>query len=328
MDVEEILNRHFDDPPAAALDELRQVVSELGLRLRELEEENRQLRKTQQTLEAYRDRYTDLYDFAPLGYVTLDEDSYIQEINLAGARLLNADRDALTGYPLLDYVAAGDRDAFLNHVRTCVREHVEVTCEIGLLGKGGQAIAAHFHSIPLDELKSGAGLVKTAITDISARKRAEEALQEDRNLLRTLIDHLPDAIYVKDLQHRFVAVNATVANLMGTIPDALLGKTDEDFYPQELAAEFHRDEERVFREGQPLLGKLEPHFDTRGNPRSVVTTKLPLRDGRGAVVGLVGISRDITCLGHEQAASTAPHTAGGGKFQITNPESQTNPKTQ
>jgi PAS domain-containing protein len=74
-----------------------------------------------------------LYDFAPLGYVTLDEDGYVQEINLAGARLLSADRDALTGYPLADYVAAEGQPALLEHVRQCVHEHREVTSVLTLL---------------------------------------------------------------------------------------------------------------------------------------------------------------------------------------------------
>ena len=110
----------------------------------------------------------------------------------------------------------------------------------------GQSTAVQFHTVPLDEPETGAVLGKTAMTDISERKRAEEALEKDRNLLRTLIDHLPDCIYVKDRQHRFVAANAAVAQLMGTVPEELLGKTDEAFYPPALAAEYRSDEERVF----------------------------------------------------------------------------------
>ena len=79
---------------------------------------NKELQETQRRLEAYRDRYIDLYDFAPLGYVTLDEDGYIQEINLAGAALLGRDRTELTGYPLSDYVSEQDKQLFLAHLPT------------------------------------------------------------------------------------------------------------------------------------------------------------------------------------------------------------------
>jgi len=284
----------MDDPRIASPAEMQDVVNDLALRLRELEKQNQELIKNQRHLEAFRDRYADLYDFAPLGYATLDEDGYIQEINLAGARLLNVNRDALTGYSLLDYVAGEDRDVFLNHVRKCVRGHCEVTSELRLVAKGGRSMDVQFHTIPLDEPGTGAVLGKTAITDISERKRMEGAIEKERNLLRTLIDHLPDGIYVKDLQHRFVAANEAVARLMGAVLDELVGKTDEAFYPPSQAAEYHRDEEQVLRAGQPLVDKLELHSDPGGLPRTVLTRKLPLRDGQGTVVGLVGISRDVT----------------------------------
>jgi signal transduction histidine kinase len=77
-------------------------------------------------------------------------------------------------------------------------------------------------------------------------------------------------------------------------PNELLGKNDYDFYPRELAAEYRADEERIMASGQALINKDEPHLDREGNPRTVMTTKVPLKDKRGKVVGLVGISRDIT----------------------------------
>ena len=73
-----------------------------------------------------------------------------------------------------------------------------------------------------------------------------------------------------------------------------MGKTDAEFYPPELAAEYRADEEKLLRLGQPLISKDEPHLDPAGNRRTILTTKLPLKDGQGRVYGLVGISRDIT----------------------------------
>jgi PAS domain S-box-containing protein len=131
--------------------------------------------------------------------------------------------------------------------------------------------------------------------DVSDRKRAEESLAQEHNLLRTLIDNLPDLIYVKDATGRFVAANLATALSMGaTSPSDLLGKTDRDFYPAKLAAEYRADEEKLLRSGEPLLNKDEPHVDPTGNPRTISTSKVPLRDGQGNVTGLVGISRDVT----------------------------------
>ena len=86
-----------------------------------------------------------------------------------------------------------------------------------------------------------------------------------------------------------------------TVSD-LIGKTDGDFYPPELAAEYRADEEELLRSGQPLVNKYEPRRDPTGNPRTVLTTKIPLKDSRGQVFGLVGISRDITEHKHAEEA--------------------------
>jgi two-component system cell cycle sensor histidine kinase/response regulator CckA len=128
------------------------------------------------------------------------------------------------------------------------------------------------------------------------RKRAEEALAEERNLLRTVIDNLPDLIYAKDTESRLVIGNIAVARLMGaTTPDEVLGKTDFDFYPQELAAQYYADEQRIIRSGQPLVSGEEPRIDqVTGKKGWLSTTKVPLRDSLGKIVGLVGIGRDIT----------------------------------
>jgi PAS domain S-box-containing protein len=153
------------------------------------------------------------------------------------------------------------------------------------------------------------------------RKWAEEALAQDRNLLRTLIDSLPDCVYVKDTQSRFLAANLAVARLMGaaTVND-ILGKSDADFYPPEIAAEYRADEEELLRSGQPLVNKNEPHRDANGDLKAILTTKVPITDGQGKIVGLVGISHDITerMLAEEAmvAAKSAAEAANQAKSQF------------
>jgi PAS domain S-box-containing protein len=276
------------------MEEVQRLLHEIELRQSELEQQNEELRKTKQRLEAYKDRYVDLYDFAPLGYVTLDKDGYVQEINLAGAKMLDVERDAVTGYEFSEYVAEESRNAFLDHLEKCVGERREVTSELRLVSKSGQSLTSQFRSIPI-EGPTEETLCKTAITDITERTVAEEALEQERNLLRTLIDNLPDYISVKDVGSRFLAANLATARIMGvTAPDDLLGKTDADFCPSELAAEYRADEQELMRSGQPLVNKEEHRPDAAGRLRIVLTTKIPLKDHRGRVFGLVAISRDIT----------------------------------
>jgi two-component system cell cycle sensor histidine kinase/response regulator CckA len=128
------------------------------------------------------------------------------------------------------------------------------------------------------------------------RERAEAALAAERNLLRTLIDNLPDYIYVKDIAGRFLIANIAVAQLMGAAtPEALVGQSDFDFYPAELAEQFHADEQALIQSGQPLIDREEPVIDQiTGQKRWLSTTKVPLQGPQGQLVGLVGLGRDIS----------------------------------
>ena len=134
------------------------------------------------------------------------------------------------------------------------------------------------------------------------RVRAQEALSEERKVLRTLIDNVPDYMYVKDAECRFLVANLSVAQQMGAkTPEDLLGKTDFDFYPRELATPFFEDEQKVIRSGQAEVNREEVGLDPQGNTSYVLTTQVPLRDKNGLATGLAGIGRDITQLKKVQA---------------------------
>ena len=123
---------------------------------------------------------------------------------------------------------------------------------------------------------------------------ALDLAQRERMMLRTLVDNLPDFIYAKDAECRFLLANASVARHMGTSPDNLLGKSDFDFFPPDLAEAYCEDERKVMRSGEALINREEAGLDANGNVMTLLTTKVPLRDEQGKVVGILGIGRDIT----------------------------------
>jgi PAS domain S-box-containing protein len=133
------------------------------------------------------------------------------------------------------------------------------------------------------------------IHDITERKQAQEKLDEERILLRTLIDNLPDRIYVKDVQGRKIISNGADWRASGakTMED-VIGKTDYDVYPPELAEAYWVLDKEVIDSGISIFNHEEPGLDFQGNPAQILTSKVPLRDSQGKVVGLVGIGRDIT----------------------------------
>jgi len=131
--------------------------------------------------------------------------------------------------------------------------------------------------------------------DITEKKKGELALAEERNLLRTLIDNLPDLIYVKDAESRFLVANVAVARQMGaSSPDKLTGKRDRDYYPPEQADNSRSDEVSVIATGQAVIDKEECLSDLSGRKKWMRTTKLPLKNLAGEIIGIVGIGHDIT----------------------------------
>jgi sigma-B regulation protein RsbU (phosphoserine phosphatase) len=131
--------------------------------------------------------------------------------------------------------------------------------------------------------------------DVSERSQMENALARERFLLKTLMDNLPDHIYFKDRDSRFIAVNRAMAALFGLEdPSDVLGKTDSDLFAPEHAQAALRDEQEILDSGQPLVNMEEKETWPDGRETWVSTTKLPLRDPKGHIIGTFGLSRDIT----------------------------------
>jgi diguanylate cyclase (GGDEF)-like protein/PAS domain S-box-containing protein len=130
---------------------------------------------------------------------------------------------------------------------------------------------------------------------LAQRRELEAALERERTLLRTMIDLIPAQLYAKDAQSRFIACNVLVARGMGTTTAELIGKTDFDFFPREMAQGFCDDEQAIIRTGKPMLDREELALNQpSGTVRHISTSKIPLHDNAGNVVGIVGIGRDIT----------------------------------
>ncbi len=139
-----------------------------------------------------------------------------------------------------------------------------------------------------------ARLVGTVL-DITERRRIEETLAHERNLLRTLVDAIPDPIVVKDLQGRYVLLNrANARALKVEDPTAAIGKTDADFQPEEQAVRQAEDDRRVTESGARVINREELITSPDGVSGWFLTTKIPLHDERGNVTGLVSVGRDIT----------------------------------
>jgi PAS domain S-box-containing protein len=203
-----------------------------------------------------------------------------------------------------DAAGRSDRDFFTaEHADAALRDEQQVirTGE-PMLGKieretlpDGGAAWALTSKLPLKNRQGQVVGTFGISRDITELKAIEEQLKTERNLLRSLIDNLPDYIYVKDAEGRYVMDNLAHRQLLGVSTEQeILGKKLTDFFDPQTAAQFVHDDEEILRTGKPLLNLEEAVVDRLGRKRWHATTKVPLRNSAGRIYGLVGISRDVT----------------------------------
>ena len=150
-------------------------------------------------------------------------------------------------------------------------------------------------------------IVGQVFTNALQHKRAEETLGFERNLLRTVVDNLPDYIYAKDTNSRFILNNRAHTRLLrARTPEEVFGKTDYDIFPRGLADQYYADEQRVIESGKSLVNREESVLTEDGKTQWLLTTKVPWLDNDGNPKGIVGMSRDVT-LRVEMAQTLEEH---------------------
>jgi PAS domain S-box-containing protein len=266
----------------------------------------------------------DLFEEAPIMYVITRNQEGVPLIGDCNQLFLSAlgyAREEVVGQPLADFYTPASRAALLEGGYQRALSNLLTAEERELVTRDGRVVTTLLRSVAETDVEGQIIGTRAMYTDITERKRTEEALAQERNLLLTLVHNAPDPIYVKDIEGRFVICNMAVARQIGVAsPDELVGKTDFDFHTQEMALRYYADERILLQSGRPLLNHKERILDGAGNPIWVLTTKVPLQDIQGQIIGLVGMSHDITDLVRteealgRQAARLALLNDVGGKI--------------
>ena len=147
---------------------------------------------------------------------------------------------------------------------------------------------------PWHDERGGVGGIIMFTEVITGRKQVEAALRDERRFVDALLENLPDYIYFKDTASRFLRVNPAMAKCFGVTAAQVVGKTDADFVPADAARKALADDQEIIHTGLPLVEVEEKIVQSDGGVRWELTTKLPLRDGTGRIIGICGISSDIT----------------------------------
>ena len=235
-----------------------------------------------------------LIDISPVGIAVLDKEERIQMCNPAFERLFLFSREEMQGFNLDELIIPTELVSEAESLTRQTLGGASVHATSRRRRKDGTLVDVEIYAVPLvvdDKPLGFLGLYQ----DVTKRKQAEEALAQERDLLGTLMDNLPDTIYFKDRESRFTRINKALAKGFGlSDPGQAIGKTDFDFFTAEHAQQAYNDEQEVITTGKPMTAKEEKETWPDGRVTWVSTTKMPFRDANGAIIGTFGVSHDIT----------------------------------
>ena len=263
----------------------------LGQILRHAHAHNLAEEKSRSTLSFYRSVVEQL----PHGIFRKDPHGRFTYANPRFAELIGLPQHDLVGRTTADVYPADQAERHARQDEDVLRTGVALESIEEFQTADGRKLHLHVSKIPIRNPQGRVIALQGLMVDVTERQAMEAELQQERFLLSTLISNLPDPIYFKDTASRFIRVNQALAErLGGADPTDMLGKTDFDFFAREHAEPAFNDEQEVMRTGQPIVAKEEKEIWPDGREKWVSTTKMPLRDPSGKVIGTFGVSRDIT----------------------------------
>jgi sigma-B regulation protein RsbU (phosphoserine phosphatase) len=209
--------------------------------------------------------------------------------------------------PPYDRIHPDDRDRFENAIRLAIHNPASETLAVDtrVLTSSGKWRWLRIRGTVVHGHDGRPARIAGSMIDISSRKAAEEQLEDERYLLRQLIDHVPLQIYFKNLHSQFTMANRGTAEWMGLqSTDQLIGKHDRDFFDHEHWKPAEEDERHVIETGEPIMDKLEHETWHEGRDTWVITSKFQWRDRHGQIQGTFGVSSDVTKLVKAQRAAS------------------------
>tara|TARA_B100000900_G_scaffold111693_1_gene93414 strand:+ start:320 stop:1909 length:1590 start_codon:yes stop_codon:yes gene_type:complete len=201
----------------------------------------------------------------------------------------------------VELVHEADRDLFVTRIEAILKmggeDLLAIEPRIRVANGSGEWNWFRIRGVVVRDAEGHATRVAGSMINITPRKLVEQELLEERHLMRLLIDNVPLNIYFKDRESKFKLVNKSMAKWNGFgRPEDVVGKSDQDLFSEDHANEALRDERKILESGEPILGYVEKETTAAGGEAWVLTTKMPLIDRVGAIIGTFGVSSDVTEL--------------------------------
>jgi PAS domain S-box-containing protein len=276
-------------------EDIKRLAHELQVHQIELEMQNEELRRAQAEIEESRTKYSDLYDFAPVGYFTFRQTGEIVEVNLTGASLLGVDRSLLLHRSFSAYVDPGFRSLFRNHRLSVLGTEKRDRCELKLIRKHGNSFYASIESISVPHEKSFR--IRSAVSDITELKKAQEKAETEHAFRIAVENSVLSGIAAVDLEGQKFYVNLGFCRMLGRTEEELVGRKPPFSYwpPEEL--------DRINKAFSTMMNGKAPHegfqlrFMRKNEERfDVLLMASPLKDPHEKVMGWIATIGDITHL--------------------------------
>lgn len=321
----------------------QRLLHELQVYQIELEMQNEELRQSREQLEAGLERFTDLYDFAPVGYLALDSDGAILQANLTGASLLGVERSLLLGRHFGSFVAEPNRTGFKSFLEKVFENQAKETCDVALLREGKKPLYLRISSL----LSQDGRECRLTLTDITEQKRSEEALRESEESFRLGFENANIGMCLVDTAGNFIRVNRQMCEIFGysraeleamtvdgiTHPDYANG--NQAFIRRAKNREVeHTEFEKIYihKQGHPVWGHVSSSLvrNAAGDPMYFIShvvdittrkkTELELRQSEERYRVLVEVSSEAMLLRDEQGKIVYANPSALGLFHVSKKE--------
>ncbi|MDA1275280.1 MAG: PAS domain S-box protein [Verrucomicrobia bacterium] len=252
------------------------------------------IREKLRNVAALEQRYRELFQNSDELLFTSDTQGKCVYANRSVEQFFGLSETEITGRPIADIVCPESRTLIEEKIGQVLAGRQVARFEVNALREDGKprVLEVGFCIMREDERPFG---VQCAARDVTERRELTESLSREKNLLGTIIDHIPDNLFVKDSDGRFLLSNRAHMRFHGLdSKEMALGRTAADIVPSSAARLFADSDRRVLLDGRIITDQEEIVADRTLRNRFLLTTKVPLLDGAGNIVGLVGISRDVT----------------------------------
>ena len=271
--------------------EVQHLVHELQIHQVELEIQNEELRRAQVELSLARDRYRDLYEFAPVGYLSLDDERHITDVNMTAATLLDEERGNLIGKHFGGWIHPGAEDEFHRILLATENLQAPQSCELQLRRRDGLRVHCQMDTRLSEPV--GEGFLVT-IADMSARKRAEADAAEARFRYEEIVERATGGIWIVDAEANTTYVNPHMADLLGYTREELLGRNAFGFVMEDDLDRAHREFEERTADGS-MGGIVEFRIQRKGGSTGfVLVNTINLLNPDGSMRGMLAMVTDIT----------------------------------